>query len=356
MKLCVNVMFPQDTGQIKLLFYSSICDANAALQMASRSRKLIELATGVAQIDNTQDESENAKSSSNTMQISTEGKDVAIDSIRPRSSSTSSSSSCSSCSSSSSRKSSSSDPSIYQAQSTKRAEYSFDTDVEEHITTNYNNISDDPNLVTSNMASINNDNYEEPLSSTNEHVLNDFGVIENNESSAIESIGNENTVSPIVYNSSPTKTGKKRRLNEATWKVNVAKRLRNSGKPYQSTKSKKNMPSRAIEKQWTFIANSVDIVIPKQRYVKVDSDGNMVKVQSSDPDAIFFKESYADELFKKAIVVRKKRYHNNQTINLDLQKAYLQKPGLAERKKADLMDLVNKNLIPRYHKPFYESL
>ncbi|KAH9639862.1 hypothetical protein HF086_015713 [Spodoptera exigua] len=263
--------------------------------MASRSRKLIELATGVAQIDNTQDESENAKSSSNTMQISTEGKDVAIDSIRPRSSSTSSSSSCSSCSSSSSRKSSSSDPSIYQdsddsvkdpdyeAQSTKRAEYSFDTDVEEHITTNYNNISDDPNLVTSNMASINNDNYEEPLSSTNEHVLNDFGVIENNESSAIESIDEDN--------------------------------------------------------------NTVKLAGLK-----------MVKVQSSDPDAIFFKESYADELFKKAIVVRKKRYHNNQTINLDLQKAYLQKPGLAERKKADLMDLVNKNLIPRYHKPFYESL
>ncbi|CAG4981571.1 unnamed protein product [Parnassius apollo] len=82
----------------------------------------------------------------------------------------------------------------------------------------------------------------------------------------------------------------------------------------------------------------------------------MIKVQSSDPDAIFFKESYADELFKKAIGGEKNRNRNSQSIHLDLQKAYLQKPGLAERKKADLMDLVNKNLIPRYHKPFYESL
>lgn len=82
----------------------------------------------------------------------------------------------------------------------------------------------------------------------------------------------------------------------------------------------------------------------------------IIKVQSSDPDAIFFKESYAEELFKKAIVVKKKRNYNSQSINLDFQKAYLHKPGLAERKKADLMDLVNKNLILRYHKSFYESL
>lgn len=60
----------------------------------------------------------------------------------------------------------------------------------------------------------------------------------------------------------------------------------------------------------------------------------MIKVQSSDSDAIFFKESYADELLKKAIVVKKKRNHNSQSINLDLKKAYLQKPGLAEREKS----------------------
>ncbi|CAG4974187.1 unnamed protein product [Parnassius apollo] len=109
---------------------------------------------------------------------------------------------------------------------------------------------------------------------------------------------------------------------------------------------------------WKSICTQMNFAIMK------DEDNNtvklaglkIIKVQSSDPDAIFFKESYADELFKKAIVVKKNRNRNSQSIHLDLQKAYLQKPGLAERKKADLMDLVNKNLIPRYHKPFYESL
>ncbi|KAJ0172673.1 hypothetical protein K1T71_011812 [Dendrolimus kikuchii] len=37
----------------------------------------------------------------------------------------------------------------------------------------------------------------------------------------------------------------------------------------------------AIEKQWTFIANSVDIVIPKQRYVKVDSDENVATIRNN---------------------------------------------------------------------------
>lgn len=205
----------------------------------------------------------------------------------------------------------------YETQPTKRAEYSSDTDVQRNLTINYNNISDDQILVSSNMISIDIENYEEPLSSANEQAMefNDLGVIENSESSAIENVSNGNTVIPIVLDSSPTKIGKKRRLNEANWKVNVAKRLRNSGKPYQSTKSKKNMPSRelkpsckdkcklkcglkfteeermailcdywrlgSIEKQWTFIANSVEKVVPKQRYVKVDADGNVATIRNN---------------------------------------------------------------------------
>ncbi|CAG5010417.1 unnamed protein product [Parnassius apollo] len=162
--------------------------------MASRSRMLVQLATGVknnlsVQLSNsnshidilTQDENENAKSSTITLQTSKEDSD---DSVK--------------------------DPD-YEAQPTKHAEYSSDTGEEQNITTNDTNISDDHNLVTSNMVSINIENYEEPLSSTNEHavVFNDPGVIENSELSAIENVSNENAASPIVYNSSPTKTGKK---------------------------------------------------------------------------------------------------------------------------------------------------
>ncbi|KAL0833092.1 hypothetical protein ABMA28_001202 [Loxostege sticticalis] len=109
---------------------------------------------------------------------------------------------------------------------------------------------------------------------------------------------------------------------------------------------------------WKSICNQMNFNLTK------DEDNNtvklaglkVIKVQRTDQDAIFFKESYADKLFKKAIVIRRKKSYNNESLNMDLKKAYLRKPGLAERKKADLMDLVNKNLIPRYHKAFYESL
>ncbi|CAG4995347.1 unnamed protein product [Parnassius apollo] len=231
----------------------------------------------------------------------------------------------------------------YEAQPTKHAEYSSDTAEEQNITTNYTNISDDHNLLTSNMVSINIENYEEPLSSTNEHaiVFNDPGVIENSELSAIENVSNENAASPIVYNSSPTKTGKKRRLNEANWKVNVAKRLRNSGHTQNEGDSVHPQIEREVKRQlrsgpmytpdafigaikaarnksepfhvnemcfddffdWKSICTQMNFAIMK------DEDNNtvklaglkMIKVQSSDPDAIFFKESYAEELFKKAI-------------------------------------------------------
>lgn len=43
-------------------------------------------------------------------------------------------------------------------------------------------------------------------------------------------------------------------------------------------------------------------------------------------------------------------------MNTELKKVYTEKPGLPERKKSDLMALVNKNLIPRYYRQFYESL
>lgn len=124
-------------------------------------------------------------------------------------------------------------------------------------------------------------------------------------------VGNDTTmpIEPTTSNITPTKVGKKRPRQELNWKKNIAKRLRNSGLSYISTKTNKPFPKRQlkppcrenckfkcssnfselerekilneywglgqIEKQWTFIANNVDLVIPKQRYVKVDSDGNI---------------------------------------------------------------------------------
>ncbi|CAH2067221.1 unnamed protein product, partial [Iphiclides podalirius] len=169
------------------------------LATGGKNNLSVKLSDSNSQIDIlTLDENENAKNSTNSLQTSKEDKDIAVNSIRPRSNSTSSSGSSSSSSSSSSGPSmyQDSDDSVkdpdYKAQPTKHAEYSSDTAEEQNITTNYTNISDDQNLVTSNMVSINIENYEEPLSSTNEHVFNDPRVIENSELSAIENVSNGN--------------------------------------------------------------------------------------------------------------------------------------------------------------------
>ncbi|XP_050516546.1 uncharacterized protein LOC126891416 [Diabrotica virgifera virgifera] len=55
------------------------------------------------------------------------------------------------------------------------------------------------------------------------------------------------TETGIVVIETPTKKGKKRLRQESSWKKNVAKKLRNSGKSYQSSKSKKEMPERKLK-------------------------------------------------------------------------------------------------------------
>lgn len=106
---------------------------------------------------------------------------------------------------------------------------------------------------------------------------------------------------------SPIKKGKKRPREEGNWQKNVAKKLRNCGKSYRSSKTKKEMPERKlkppcketckfkcqskitetqrqdllndywklgnIEKQWPFILQSMEEVKPVHRYVRVDENG-----------------------------------------------------------------------------------
>ncbi|CAF4935247.1 unnamed protein product [Pieris macdunnoughi] len=78
----------------------------------------------------------------------------------------------------------------------------------------------------------------------------------------------------------------------------------------------------------------------------------MIKVIKDDARANYYKNSYyAEEEFKRAMVIKKKK-----DIDIEVKKPYTTKPGLAKRKKADLMELINKNHIPRYYRPFYKSL
>ncbi|XP_045446690.1 uncharacterized protein LOC123654873 [Melitaea cinxia] len=90
-----------------------------------------------------------------------------------------------------------------------------------------------------------------------------------------------------------------------------------------------------------------------------DEEGNSVKIgnikilkiEKDNPRILFYKNSYGEEEFKKAEIIRKKK-----RIDVNVKKAYDCKPGISDRKKADLLDLLNKNLIPQFYARFYNSL
>lgn len=77
----------------------------------------------------------------------------------------------------------------------------------------------------------------------------------------------------------------------------------------------------------------------------------VIRVQKDTPNAIFLKDSYAKNNFQKAVVLKKQKDGITE-----MKRAYTVKPGISEKKKGDLMDLMQKKLIPRCHRPFYEAL
>lgn len=111
----------------------------------------------------------------------------------------------------------------------------------------------------------------------------------------------------------PKKKGQKRTLNENMWKKNVAKKLRNCGLAYESSRTNKKIPARLlrapcketcifkcrehipeeqrrdilhkywnlgqIEKQWRFIASSIEDVVPKARCVRINSEGKAIEAK-----------------------------------------------------------------------------
>lgn len=124
---------------------------------------------------------------------------------------------------------------------------------------------------------------------------------------------------------------------------------------------KKSEPFRVNEMcfedfyDWKNVCSQMSFAIQKDDEnvpVKI-SEVKMIKVIKDDARAIYYKNSYTEEEFKRAIVIKKKKEIDN---NIEVKKAYTTKPGIAKRKKADLMELINKNHIPRYYRPFYESL
>lgn len=82
------------------------------------------------------------------------------------------------------------------------------------------------------------------------------------------------------------------------------------------------------------------------------SDVKVIKVLRESPSVIYFKNSYNDAEFKEATVIKRKI----NEAKIFLKPAFTKKPGLPENKKKDLMDLINKNYIPKYYNDFYTNL
>lgn len=81
------------------------------------------------------------------------------------------------------------------------------------------------------------------------------------------------------------------------------------------------------------------------------SNVKVLCVKKESPKSIFFKTSYEND-FEEAIIIKKKRSNSN----ISLTPAFHTKPEIPEKKKADLMELLEKNHIPKFYKIFYQNL
>lgn len=80
------------------------------------------------------------------------------------------------------------------------------------------------------------------------------------------------------------------------------------------------------------------------------NEAKIMEVRKECPNSIFYKTSYEDQEFKEVVIIKRRN------INPQWKQAFAQKPGISERKKSDLMELVNKKHIPSFYKPFFENL
>ena len=81
------------------------------------------------------------------------------------------------------------------------------------------------------------------------------------------------------------------------------------------------------------------------------SDAKVIMIKKDVPGTIFVKHSFLDD-FKQINVIKKP----NPVSDIRLIPSYNRKIALAANKKADLMSLCDKNLIPNKHKAFFEAL
>ncbi|XP_047503855.1 uncharacterized protein LOC125048927 [Pieris napi] len=85
-------------------------------------------------------------------------------------------------------------------------------------------------------------------------------------------------------------------------------------------------------------------------------DVKILKVESNDFNYCFsYKTSYEDTQFKTVIIDKIGKTRNTAN-NITVKKAYKEKIPICEKKKKGLLDLIRKNIVPRFYKPFFENL
>lgn len=82
---------------------------------------------------------------------------------------------------------------------------------------------------------------------------------------------------------------------------------------------------------------------------------HIIRVEKANPNRVLYKDMYAETEFREEIVKIKRKPKTTLEM-VTLEKAYTDKLAIVPRKKADLMSLVNSNLVPNYYKDFYNNL
>ncbi|XP_046970419.1 uncharacterized protein LOC124537590 [Vanessa cardui] len=86
------------------------------------------------------------------------------------------------------------------------------------------------------------------------------------------------------------------------------------------------------------------------------TDIRIIKVDKQIKDKFLYKTSYQEEGFKSVSTLKKRQQKANPSINNTIKKLYSQKLHISQSKKQGILNLVSKNIIPKYYEGFYSNL
>lgn len=83
------------------------------------------------------------------------------------------------------------------------------------------------------------------------------------------------------------------------------------------------------------------------------SEARAIKVDKDTPTIVLFKNSYEQDDWQEAVVIKRKTIDFN---GIQLKHAFPKSPGLDKAKKDGLLKLIEKKVIPTKHQLYYSSL